>query len=213
MATSLPTAIAYPLDRDIPASHVDWPLDPQRCALLVHDMQRHFIAPYSANEEPMGAVIPAIALLLDEARSRDVPVFYTAQPSDQPAEKRALVSDFWGPGMTGKPEAARIIDELTPAAGDTVLTKWRYSAFAKTNLRERLRALSRDQLLITGVYADIGIKTTAVVAFMEDIQPFLVHDAVADFTAADHQAASRWVAQRAGRVISTDDALRSLRSA
>ena len=35
------------------------------------------------------------------------------------------------------PDVVAIVDELTPAPGDEVLTKWRYSAFHRTGLRER----------------------------------------------------------------------------
>ena len=62
----------------------------------------------------------------------------------------------------------------------------------------RLAELGRDQLIITGVYAHIGCMTTALEAFMQDIQPFLAIDGVADFSLEEHEMAVRHVSQRCG---------------
>jgi hypothetical protein len=43
--------------------------------------------------------------------------------------ERGLLKDFWGPGMTVSPEHKKVRTDVPPAGGDTVLTKWRYSAF------------------------------------------------------------------------------------
>ncbi|MFA7766234.1 isochorismatase family protein [Streptomyces sp. NRRL S-448] len=95
---------------------------------------------------------------------------------------------------------------LAPGPDDTVLTKWKYSAFVRTDLLERLRARGRDQLVITGVYAHIGVLMTVCDAWMQDVQAFVVADAVADFSAREHRMALEWAAGRcavvttAGRV-------------
>src|SRR5690606_27338146 len=59
--------------------------------------------------------------------------------------------------------------------------------------------------LITGVYAHIGCMTTATDAFMRDIKPFFIADALADFTRDEHLMSLKYVAGRSGRVVMTDE--------
>nr|WP_272926277.1 isochorismatase family protein [Glutamicibacter soli] len=172
--------------------------------MLIHDMQRYFIEAFD-HEDPQSQIRMAlqnIKALRDAADDAGVPVVYTAQPPNQEPADRALLTDFWGTGLTddGREE---ITQELAPRAGDLVLTKWRYSAFAKTELQEWMRQAGRDQLLITGVYAHIGCLTTALDAFMRDIQPFFVADAQADFSLEEHQMAINYGYGRCASVVSS----------
>ena len=213
---SLPSIAPYPMPRahELPASRPDWAPDPARAVLLVHDMQRYFLAPFSRTDEPVSLLVEHIAALVAAARRRGIPVVYTAQPGEQPPAERGLLDDFWGRGpaaaYTEDPGVVAIIDELAPETGDEVLTKWRYSAFQRTPLEQYLADRGRDQLVITGIYAHIGCMVTAVEAFMRDVQPFLVADAVADFSRDHHEQALTWTAQRCGVVTATSDVLDAL---
>ncbi len=112
------------------------------------------------------------------------------------------------PSAADDPEALAIPDAVAPADGDTVLTKWKYSAFVRTELDALLRESGRDQLVITGVYAHIGVLMSACDAWMRDIQAFVVADAVADSSREDHDMALRWAAGRCAVVTSTGDLLK-----
>lgn len=207
---SIPKISNYPIPDidDIPANRVKWRVDAGRAALLIHDMQRYFLRFYEADSELLQTLVNNIAKLKQWANEHGVPVFYTAQPHDQPAADRALLNDMWGPGLTkADPEQQVIVPEIAPTDKDIVLTKWRYSAFQRSDLDAQMAALKRDQLIVVGVYAHIGCMITAVEAFMKDIQPFMVADAVADFSAADHVMALRYIAGCAGVVTQTHDIL------
>ncbi|MGW3655166.1 isochorismatase family protein [Streptomyces sp. NPDC005151] len=195
---------------DLPTPAVTWRPAPDRAVVLVHDMQRYFLRPFPAGRSPLTELVGNVAKLLAAARTAGVPVVYTAQPGGMSRKDRGLLHDFWGPGM-GVEEADRgIADEVAPERGDTVLTKWRYSAFFRSDLEERLRRSGRDQLIVCGVYAHMGCLITACDAFSRDIQPFLVADALADISLDDHLMALRYAADRCAVPLTVADVLAGL---
>ena len=213
MAIPAIQSYAMPTDADLPQNKVGWLPEPRRAALLIHDMQRYFLAAFTAGESPVVELLANIKLLRQQCTALGIPVIYSAQPGGQTVEQRGLLQDFWGAGIPGDGEQQAIVDELTPGADDILLTKWRYSAFQRTDLLEVLRSQGRDQLLICGIYGHIGCLMTASEAFMQDVQPFLVADAIADFSLADHQMALNYAARRCAVTIATQQLLSELGSA
>ncbi|MCW5253300.1 MULTISPECIES: isochorismatase family protein [unclassified Streptomyces] len=202
-----------PTADQLPENTVDWRLSPRRAVLLLHDMQEYFLRPFPRTTALGRALVDNTARLRDRARALGIPVAYTAQPGSMTPEQRGLLKDFWGPGMRASPEHRRVVAPLEPEDGDWVFTKWRYSAFHRTDLLDRMRARGRDQLVVCGVYAHVGVLMTAVEAYSNDVQPFLVGDAVADFSADYHRLALTYAAERAARVLTTGAALHELDTA
>jgi isochorismate hydrolase len=203
----IPEITDYPLPEaaDLPASTVSWRADADRAVLLVHDMQRYFLDPLPTTlRRPL---VENVVLLRERAVAAGVPVAYTAQPGGMTERERGLLKDFWGPGMRRSPAERAVVDELAPAEGDWMLTKWRYSAFFNTDLLARMRAAGRDQLIVCGVYAHVGILATAIESFSHDIETFVVGDATADFSAAEHRQALAYVAARCGAVLTAKEVL------
>ncbi|MFJ4624643.1 isochorismatase family protein [Streptomyces sp. NPDC088812] len=203
---ALPAISPYPLPTvdELPVNRVSWTVDPARAVLLVHDLQQHFLSAFPTDEQPLTGMLANTARLLTAARRLGVPVVYSAQRGGQTPQERGLQLDFWGPGVADDPEALAVPAPVAPQPGDTLLTKWKYSAFTRTDLEERIRGWNRDQLVVVGVYAHIGVMTTACDAWSRDIQAFVVADAVADFTRDDHDTALRWTAGRCAVVTTTD---------
>ncbi|MBB4199588.1 bifunctional isochorismate lyase/aryl carrier protein [Rhodoblastus sphagnicola] len=191
----------------IVSNKVDWAIDPERCALLVHDMQPHFLDALPADSR---ARIVATARGIGEVCvRRGVPIFASQVPRARRLDERGLMADMWGPGpsMAGS--------GLDPALGFDAhhvrpLVKRSYSAFYGSDFEPMLRRLGRDALLIVGVYTSIGCHYSAVDAFARDIRAFLVADGVADLDEAEHAAGLSAAARTCARVVTSAQALEAL---
>jgi isochorismate hydrolase len=214
----LPTGVGIPEispyrmpdEPELPANIATWRADADRAVLLVHDMQRYFLRPFPQDAPPGRDLVANAARLRTLCAQLEVPVCYTAQPGSMTPAERGLLLDFWGPGMQAEAADRAVVDPLAPDADDWILTKWRYSAFHKTGLLDRMRSNGRDQLVICGVYAHVGVLMSACDAFSSDIEVFVVADAIADFTLDYHRMALAYAAQRCAVVATTDQLLQQL---
>lgn len=204
--TGIPIIEPYqiPHVHDVSTNLASWRLDANRAVLLVHDMQWFFLRslPDKSIARPL---MEKIEKLVGRARSLGIPLAYTAQPGGMTVKQRGLLKDFWGPGMAVDPADREIAGNIGPQQDDWILTKWRYSAFFKSDLLRKLRDTGRDQLVICGVYAHIGILATAIEAFSNDIETFIVADAVADFSRERHLMALNYAAQSCAVVIEAEE--------
>lgn len=208
--SSLPAVPVYPMPQPPANDFLDWPLDKRRVALLIHDMQGYFLRPFPFTAPPFSDLLAHVLILRETCDQAGIPVLYTVQPGGQDPDERGLLTDRWGPGPSADPSDTELPAVLAPRASDRVIVKRRYSAFQETALDESLAEMGRDQLLICGVYAHIGVLATALGAFMRDIQPIVASDAVADFTHDQHAMALRYIAQCCGLVLATEQIKDSL---
>lgn len=207
---AIPKIASYkiPQSETFPENTVDWKIDPKKAVVLVHDLQTYFLNFFDKTKSPVPELLENVSQVLDNARAANIPVIYTAQPANQEPNERALLTDFWGAGLTQNTDIA---PEVSPQAGDIQYTKWRYSAFKKTPLLKWMQEEQRDQLIIVGVYGHIGILSTALDAFMLDIKPFVIGDAIADFSEEDHLHTLKYVAGRSGCVKSVNEFIKTIK--
>ncbi|XXF81266.1 isochorismatase family protein [Myxococcaceae bacterium GXIMD 01537] len=210
---ALPAIASYPMPgaAELPQNKVSWKPDPARAVLLIHDMQRYFVDAFPAGQSPMKELLPNIRKLRETCTALGIPVVYSAQPGGQTPEQRGLLLDVWGPGINGGEQQKQIVDELTPGAQDVRLTKWTYSAFRRTELMDLMRARQRDQIIICGIYAHIGCLQTASDAFMSNVKPFLVADALGDFSLSHHQMALNYASKLCAVTLTTEQLVDQLR--
>ncbi len=188
--TSIPNIQSYQLPRsdDLPSSIPNWKIDPNRAVLLLHDVQKFFIDKIDCHIM-RNNLLTNVATVRQRCQTSGIPIAYTAQPGSMTLKQRGLLKSFWGRGMKASQSHKQIVEPLLPHSKDWILVKWRYSAFHNTDLLQRMRDLGRDQLIICGVYAHIGVLTTALESFSNDIETFIVADAVGDFNRRLHMMA------------------------
>ncbi|UMP07612.1 isochorismatase family protein [Amycolatopsis sp. EV170708-02-1] len=200
-----------PAEHELPENTARWTLDPSRAALLIHDLQHYFLRPFG--EPLLTDLLRNVEALRNRCARTGVPAYYTLQPGSMTPRQRGLLADFWGPGMRSSPEDRRVPGRLAPGQGDTVFTKWKASAFVRTDLLRTLERSGRDQLLVCGVYGHVGILMTANDAFANDVQTFLAGDAIADFSLEHHRMTLDYAAKRCAVVESTRTILSTLAAA
>ncbi len=188
------TSYSLPQAAQLPANVAAWHIDPTRAVLLMHDMQRYFLRKIPFVN--LGSELIKNAVLVRErCQAAGVPVAYTAQSGNMTKDQRGLLKDFWGEGMQAEPIDRQVVDELAPDTDDWQFAKWRYSAFHQSSLLQKMLDAGRDQLIICGVYAHIGVLTTAIESFSHNIETFIVADAVADFSESHHLMTLQYAAK------------------
>lgn len=174
----------------------------QRPALLVIDVNYKFVGerdepilesikhwPTSCGERGWAAV-PQVQACLEWFRERHLPVFYTTGDDRQ----SGMAHGRWAGkntrvGGARQDEAAgnRIVEAISPQAGETVLRKTKPSAFFGTPLMSYLQELGVDTLIMTGGTTSGCVRATAVDAFSYNFKVGVVQDAVFDRLATSHE--------------------------
>ncbi|KJZ66191.1 isochorismatase family cysteine hydrolase [Pseudomonas fluorescens] len=166
-------------------------------ALLIIDMQQEdgFVL------ENLDTVVSLTATLLETARHQRVPVIYTrhinqADGSDLPrGEPRA--ADGGPSSYRAGTRQMEIIERLAPQPDELIIDKGRYSAFHRTDLDARLKALGVDTLIVCCVLTDVCVLSTVFDAFALGYHIRLISDACTTTTLAGHYSAllimANWV--------------------
>lgn len=207
-----------------------------RPALLVIDMQYHDASPDHGlnlawnrlapgsmdyyNDRLRTITVPAIKQLLAVFRARELPVVYLVIGSpyrdlrDSPPrfrawarnlEQQAGIEDLW---WSGNPDF-RILDELAPQEGETVIRKTTNGAFNSSRIDETLQWMGIDTLVVTGVVTSACVETTARDAADRGYHCALVDEATADYDEDMHAATLRAFRLNLGCVVDTAEAVKA----
>ncbi len=163
----------------IAAAPFVFPLDRDRVALIVIDMQRDFIEPggfgasLGNDISLLSAIVPTVRRLLDGFRAARLPVIHTREChrpdlSDCPPAKRlrgAPSLRIGDPGPMGRiliagEPGADIVPDLAPLSGEIVIDKPGKGAFYGTDLGLRLADLGISQLIFAGVTTEVCVQTS-----------------------------------------------------
>ncbi|UPG73401.1 cysteine hydrolase [Roseomonas gilardii subsp. gilardii] len=176
-------------------------LDPKRTALVVVDLQNGFMradlgfAPVPAAVE----IVPAVNRLAAALRCAGGEVFWIRNTfNERSAREWSVMEEFTLPER--REARARAMSEGTPGhelwpelevkPEDTVLRKYRYSAFIQgsSDLPRVLREKGLDTVLITGTMTNVCCESSARDAMMLNFRTIMVSDANATLTDEEHNA-------------------------
>ena len=177
----------------------DW-ISPSRTALIVIDCQVDFgaqggeMARRGADMTAAQAALVKAEALIGAARAASVLVVFVrllARGESKIAREARLRRGDDEPDLCV--EGTRGADFIgpQPLAGDVIVSKTHFSAFARTGLAEQLQAKELDTLVLAGLTTECCIQSSAWDAFEHDFHVFIAADACAAYEEALHHNALR----------------------
>ncbi|MCY4311586.1 MAG: cysteine hydrolase [Rhodospirillaceae bacterium] len=175
-------------------------LEPKKTALVVVDMQNYFVAPGQPAACRYGPAIASninrLAAMLRDKGGKVYWVLTEALPDD--ADDWSNLYEVLGPsgkearlvGLDRESEAFALWPEMDVNDDDQTVVKTRYSAMLEesSDLRRRLTEAGVDTILVSGVATNVCCEATARDSMMMGFRTIMVHDAMATFDDAQHNA-------------------------
>ena len=197
-------------------------LDPKHTALVVVDVQNDFVHPegfYGRRSGKLWSDGPSFPIMLDRlphlveaARKADCLIVFVRWMGDPQRisdslnflqERDDMYGDLCIPGTFG----ADFYGDIRPrdSSREVVVTKYRYSGFAGTDLDLILRSSGIKTVVTTGAVTCGCVESTARDAFSADYYLVVAGDACADLTDARHQASLAILGSAFGTVVQVED--------
>lgn len=196
----------------------------EEAALVVVDVQRDFCDPEHLpwlDEEArsrVGDAVTRVARLVERARAADVRVVWVRLEQDP---ESPWWSSLWLRGLLDASTAVRLPLEpcvagtpgadwfrVSPATGEDVVVKRRYSAFHGTDLDALLRSRGITWLAVCGMTTDCCVDATVRDGFQSGYRTFLVADATASYLRKSQEHAFSVLANHSASVVTADTVAR-----
>lgn len=192
---------------------------PQKCALLVIDMQDEFVKPHWCPDWVPAATeqVPRIKKLIDHCRNKSIPVIYTIYTDTHSFLDRPVTGKFM-PGRYAHLDIdfsifyvnSHVWHELAPLEDEIVIYKSSYGAFYDTPLETVLKNLDKDTVIICGTLTNYCCGMTARQAYERSFKVVFG----SDINAADdpdlQEPELKVLRKGFARVLSSDQIIRAL---
>lgn len=197
----------------------DRPIEPQRTALLLVDVQNWVVNDRQASIRPefdaavRATVLPNMIRLVAACRGAGVEVLFTVMENlTRDGRDRSLDYKLSGISIAKGSWDARVLEAVAPAEDEIVLPKTSSSVFNSTNIDYVLRNLGVEELVVVGFLTDQCIDHTVKDAADRGYYVTCIRDACMANTAARHEAALACFAGYC-RMATTEDFLKLLAAA
>ena len=179
-----------------------WP-KPDRCALLVIDMQQYFLSIATP-------ILGNILSVIEACRSVGIRTIFTRHGHKDVSKDGGMLAAWWGDLIEYGSKDWELINALKPSNADGIIDKNRYSVFHGTGLDESLKSRKIYELIITGVMTNCCCETTARDAFVRDYRVFFVSDTTATANDELHIASLKNLAFGFAHIVSSKQLCRFL---
>jgi len=190
-----------------------------RPAVIVIDMAKAWLDEAS----PLGSrnvqgVMTHILRILDVARERRLPIFFTTMAFDPQGTEangpigRKLLHSSERHALDRGTGATELDPRLHRRSDEILIEKQRASAFWGTPLSAYLIGRGIDTLIVTGCSTSGCVRATAEAAHNDNYHTIIAADAVGDRHPLAHECNLTDIDLRYGDVVSTDDVLAYLRT-
>ncbi|WP_413309836.1 isochorismatase family cysteine hydrolase [Bacillus sp. 1P10SD] len=176
-----------------------------KTALLVMDLQNGIVSRFAENRE----VLQPFQRAVEAARQNRIPVIFVrvgfseGYPEVSPTNKIFSAISKSG-GMTLKDSSTQIHESVQPKPDEPIITKYRISAFAGSNLEVILRAQQIDTLILSGISTSGVVLSTVREAADKDYSITVLSDACLDADSEVHRVLMEKVFPRQADVQTVD---------
>ncbi len=197
-------------------------LDPRKTALVVIDMQNHFMAPGFMAETPVAReIVPNVNRLAQALRDMGGHVVWIQNVTNETWASWSTYHQFLQTPDRAEARYASMEDgaqghalwpELDVRAQDMRMNKRRYSAFLQgsSDIELHLRERGVDAVMVVGVATQVCCESTARDACMLNFKTLMISDACATDTDELHNASLNAFYQNFGDVQTVDEVIASL---
>jgi ureidoacrylate peracid hydrolase len=194
-------------------------IDAGRTALVVVDMQNHFVAEGFPAEIPASReIVPTINRLAKAIRAAGGQVAWIQTTATGALEhwgkyhKYMLTAERRAMRLASLDEGAegfRLYPALEPQPADLRVKKIKYSAFiaGSSDIDAQLKSRDIDTILIAGTATNVCCESSARDAMMLDYRVIMLSDANATWTEEEHAATLNSFMLYFGDVMTADDAI------
>ncbi|MDP4106171.1 MAG: isochorismatase family cysteine hydrolase [Bacillota bacterium] len=178
----------------------------KKTALLVMDLQNGIVSRFGENTEVLHPFYKAV----EAARQNNIPVIFVrvgfseGYPEVSPQNKAFSAIYKFG-GMTVSDLATQIHESFQPKSNEPIVTKYRVSAFAGSNLEVILRSQQIDTLVLSGISTSGVVLSTLREAADKDYQIKVLADACLDTDPEVHRVLMEKVFPRQADVLSVQN--------
>jgi len=201
------------------SGEVKFDIIPDKCILLVIDMQDEFVKPHWTPYWVPEATkqVLRIKKLIDHCRKKNIPVIFTVYSDthnylDRPKTLPIMPCRF--PDIKIDQSSffveGRVWHELEPRDNEIIVHKPSYGAFYDTPLETLLKNLEKDTVIICGTLTNYCCSTTARQAYERSFKVVVGSDVTSAHFQDLHEAELKVLRRGFAKILSVDELLKNL---